>query len=153
MLADLWDRILFRNFRLKRAGTRLLRSLQSQFADDLLEVLLKLMKLAFVIDTDFRRNIEDFHANYLFRTHGGAVAQAVLFRQGRMELRRGEIQNADVVVSFRDQKSLGNFLFSPKPDILDSILKQAVTVQGNLNYLYKFAFMANHLRLKAMAWS
>ena len=42
-----------------------------------------------------------------------------------------------------------DYIFSPKPDILGSMLRQDVMLNGNLNYLYKFAFMAQHLRLMA----
>ena len=42
-----------------------------------------------------------------------------------------------------------NYLLSPKPDILGSVLRQDVMVSGNLNYLYKFAYMAKRLQLMA----
>jgi hypothetical protein len=43
---------------------------------------------------------------------------------------------------------LMGFLLSPKPDILGSMLRQDISIDGNLNYLYKFAYMAKHLQLK-----
>jgi hypothetical protein len=42
-----------------------------------------------------------------------------------------------------------DYIFSPKPDILGSMLRQDVTLNGNMNYLFKFAFMAQRLRLMA----
>lgn len=42
-----------------------------------------------------------------------------------------------------------DFLLTPRPDIIGAVLRQDVCVDGNLNYLYKFAFMARRLQLKA----
>ena len=37
------------------------------------------------------------------------------------------------------------FLFSRDQDILDSLLANDVELDGNLNYIYKFGFMARDL--------
>ena len=36
---------------------------------------------------------------------------------------------------------------SPRQDILGSMLRHDVGTEGNLNYLYKFGFMAKQLQL------
>ncbi len=59
------------------------------------------------------------------------------------------IDNTNVTVTFRNDKALMNYILSPKPDILGSILRQDVTIDGNFNYLYKFAYMAKRLQLMA----
>ena len=41
-----------------------------------------------------------------------------------------------------------NFLLSANRDILRGLLNNEVLVTGNLNYMYKFGFMANHLQLE-----
>jgi hypothetical protein len=40
---------------------------------------------------------------------------------------------------------LRDFIFSRDQDILNSILANQVEVDGNLNYIYKFGFMARDL--------
>ncbi|MEQ8203834.1 MAG: hypothetical protein ABRQ31_08630, partial [Smithellaceae bacterium] len=71
------------------------------------------------------------------------------FKSGNMKVYDKIIDKPDVTITFRDDKALMNYLLSPKPDILGSILRQDVTVNGNLNYLYKFAYMAKRLQLLA----
>ncbi len=48
-------------------------------------------------------------------------------------------------MTFRNPVALRDFLFSKNQDVLQSLLKNEVTVEGNLNYLYKFGFMAKDL--------
>jgi len=64
-----------------------------------------------------------------------------------MIVSEGVIRNPDVTINFKDSKALRNYILSPKPDILGSLLRQDVVPDGNLNYLYKFAYMAKSLQL------
>ena len=54
---------------------------------------------------------------------------------------------ADVTVTFKNADALMRFLLAEKKDILQSLLNNEVQIAGNLNYLYKFGFMANHVLL------
>lgn len=74
---------------------------------------------------------------------------AALFADNRLEVRQEEIDNPDITILFKDGKALMGYLLTPKPDILGSMLRQEVSLDGNLNYLYKFAFMAKRLQLMA----
>ena len=56
-----------------------------------------------------------------------------------------EIDKWNVRITFKDAPALQAFLFSKNQDILDSILKNEVEVDGNLNYINKFGFMARDL--------
>jgi hypothetical protein len=55
------------------------------------------------------------------------------------------IDDWDVKVTFKDAAALRAYLFSRNQDILDSILKNDVEVDGNLNYIYRFGFLARDL--------
>ena len=66
-----------------------------------------------------------------------------------MEVLEEEISRPDITVTFKDSKALVNYLLTPNPDVLGSMLRQEVILDGNLNYLYKFAFMAKRLQLMA----
>ncbi len=139
--------IFFRGFRANRARKKLINSLQSEAAEEFLELLLKLMSLIFFLNKDFMRNIEKFNGRYLFRSKDDEIAVAAVFKKNRMKVYEKKIANPTVSVIFRDQKALMSFLLSPKPDILGSILRQDVTFRGNLNYLSKFAYMSKRLQL------
>jgi hypothetical protein len=52
---------------------------------------------------------------------------------------------SDVQVTFTNAKALWSFLLSENQDVLNSILENTVEVEGNLNYLYRFGFLAKEL--------
>jgi hypothetical protein len=121
------------------------RAFEGALTDKFLEILLGGMSLAFLLLRGFRRNLAGFSGRYLFRTADGAVAAGARFANGRMEISH-EADNAyDVAVTFKDPTALRKFLFSRDQDILASILANEVRVDGNLNYIYKFGFMARDL--------
>ncbi len=134
---------------LKKAMENFLGCLSSEFAENFLELLLSLMSVVFLVDRDFRKNIERFTGRYQFRSKDGRITVAALFANDRLEVRREEIDDPDITIQFKDGKALMGYLLTPKPDILGSMLRQEVSLDGNLNYLYKFAFMAKRLQLMA----
>jgi len=137
------------NLILKSAMKNFSDSLTSEFAEDFLQLLLGLMSVVFMFDHDFRKNIERFNGRYQFKSKDGRITVAALFGNDRLEVREEEIPNPDITVLFKDGKALMGYLLTPKPDILGSILRQEVSLDGNLTYLYKFAFMAKRLQLMA----
>ena len=148
MWDNLLNMILMRSRRAQKAGQEFMEALQSEKAEKFLEVLLKLMGLVFCLDKDFRRNIWDFNGRYLFRSQDRQITVAAVFKDNRLKVTEEEIGDTHMTVLFRNAKALMGFLLSPKPDILGSMLRQDISIDGNLNYLYKFAYMAKHLQLK-----
>ena len=148
MWDNLLNMILMRSRRAQKAGQEFMEALQSEKAEKFLEVLLKLMGLVFCLDKDFRRNIRDFNGRYLFRSQDRQITVAAVFKDNRLKVTEEEIGDTHMTVLFRNAKALMGFLLSPKPDILGSMLRQDISIDGNLNYLYKFAYMAKHLQLK-----
>jgi ubiquinone biosynthesis protein UbiJ len=148
MWDNLLNMILMRSRRAQKAGQEFMEALQSEKAEKFLEVLLKLMGLVFYLDKDFRRNIRDFNGRYLFRSQDRQITVAAVFKDNRLKVTEEEIGDTHMTVIFRNAKALMGFLLSPKPDILGSMLRQDISIDGNLNYLYKFAYMAKHLQLK-----
>jgi hypothetical protein len=139
----------------ERLGVRVMtgrfrESLQSELAEGFLQVLLRLMRLVFFLSREFRKNIEGFRGRYVFRSKDNSILTSVLFEDGRMRVQDDIIDNPNVTIVFRNSKALMDYLLSPKPDILGSLLRQDVVVDGNFNYLYKFAFMAKRLQLMVM---
>lgn len=113
--------------------------------DEFLELLLRGMDLAFCLSNGYRKNIEGFAGRYLFSTADGKVSVSASFDEGNMHVGAGAIDPWDTRITFKDADALSAFLFSRDQDILDSVLKNEVDVDGNLNYLYKFGFMARDL--------
>jgi hypothetical protein len=148
MWDNLLNMILMRSRRAQKAGQEFMEALQSEKAEKFLEVLLKLMGLVFFLDKDFQRNIRDFNGRYLFRSQDRQITVAAVFKDNRLKVTEEEIGDTHMTVLFRNAKALMGFLLSPKPDILGSMLRQDISIDGNLNYLYKFAYMAKHLQLK-----
>ncbi len=128
-----------------RAARQLKAELCERLTDDFLESLLHAMDLAFLLCSGYRRNIRDFRGACVFRTADNRVAATAVFGNGRMKVEDQARAVYDVRVSFQDAHALWSFLLSENQDILDSILANTVDVDGNLNYLYRFGFLAKDL--------
>ncbi len=124
---------------------RLIEELYGKVTDKFLEFLLGGMDLAFCLSKGYRKNIKDFEGRYLFRTADNLVAAAATFRDGDMKVHKAAIDDWDICITFKDTAALNAFIFSRDQDILDSLLKNDVQLDGNLNYIYKFGFMARDL--------
>ena len=127
--------------RVARVGKEFFSANPQEFVDLLLEG----MTWAFCLCRPFRRNLRGFHATYGFMTQDGAVAETVHFADGKMTRQKGLVPPQTVRVTFLTAKALQGFLFSGNQDILQPMLANEVAVEGNLNYVYKFAFMARDL--------
>ncbi len=114
--------------------------------DKLLEALLTGMDAAFWLSRGYRRNIKDFQGRYLFATQNGDVAASAVFKNGDMRVKKDAVDRWDIRVSFTDETALLEFLFSENQDVLNSMLENKVEVEGNLNYLYRFGYLAKDLK-------
>jgi hypothetical protein len=123
---------------------------ESEMTEGFLELLLNMMRLTFQFDEKFRRNIEGFRGRYLFRSRDGQITVSAEFSDGEMNVEKAIIASPHITITFRDDKALMGFILAPKPDILGAMLRQDVVLEGNLNYLYKFAYMAKRLQLMAL---
>lgn len=139
------------NWTIRRFSRPIIRELSGVATDRFLELLLRSMDLAFVLCKSFRRNIEGFDARYVFATGGGEVGKTADFSDADMRVddydhAKDELKEEfNVRVTFSDPSALRRFLFAKDQDILNSLLANEVEVDGNLNYLYKFGFMAKDL--------
>ncbi len=124
---------------------RLREEIGGKVTDKFLELLLSGMEIAFCLSKGYRKNTEGFEGRYLFRTGDNIVTASATFKDGDMDVHEGTIDDWDVRVTFKDAAAFRAFIFSKNQDILDSILANEVEVDGNLNYIYKFGFMARDL--------
>lgn len=121
------------------------KELHGQVTDGFLELLLSGMDLAFCLSKGYRKNIRRFKGRYVFRTADNLVAAAATFKDSNMHVHKESTDDWDVRVTFKDTAALSAFIFSRDQDIMDSLLANDVEVDGNLNYVYKFGFMARDL--------
>lgn len=133
------------NWTLSRFARQVMNELRGEATDAFLELLLRGMDLALNLSRDFRRNIENFDARYVFRTADGRVHATADFARGDMKVSPRAEDRWNVRVTFANTRAFQAFLFSKNQDILNSVLANEVEVDGNLNYIYKFGFMARDL--------
>jgi hypothetical protein len=128
-----------------------MEEITSEKMDILIELLLDAMSLVFFFNKGFRRNIKNFRARFAFKSQDGKIGASVIFkpsrffRTGRMYVENRAIDDADVSISFKDGRAMAEFLFSDNPDLISGLLDNKLSFQGNLNYIFKFAYMARHL--------
>ncbi len=130
----------------RRLCAPLAEQLYGKVTDEFLEALLRGMDLSFCLSKGYRQNIEGFDGTYVFKTDDGRVGCSAVFSGGDMEIDSQTRSPYDVRVSFKDARALWRFLLAENQDILDSILANDVDVDGNLNYIYKFGFLARDLQ-------
>lgn len=143
-----WLFNIFRRWRRRLLTSRFLKALHDHTAEKFLTLILKLMSLAFKLDKDYRKNIEGFTGKYQFRTRDNSVLTAVTFTGKDMKVKKDRtIPDPDITVVFKDSSAVMDYLLAGDRDILDLVLNNKVVLNGNMNYLMKFGYMANHLQL------
>jgi hypothetical protein len=141
-----WLRPEPRLFDLVRRKTQALKNeLEGELTDKFVEILFYSMDVAFILLASYRRNLRGFRGSYVLRTADHRVAVSALFDNERMLVKANSVASPTATVTFKDPAALRRFLFSKNQDILSSLLANEVEVEGNLNYVYKFGFMARNL--------
>lgn len=125
------------------------KPLQDQFrgtmTDQFLELLLRGMEIAFALSKSYRKNIEGYQATYVFKTRDGTVGVTVLFDNGKMSVDSEARPSCDTLVTYKNASALFGYLLAKEPDTLDAILAASVEVEGNLNNVYRYGFLARDL--------
>ena len=143
-----WLLNIFRRWRRRVLTSRFLKCLRDQATEGFLTLILKLMSLAFKLDKNYRKNIDGFTGKYQFRTRDNSVLTAVTFTGKDMKVKKDRtIRDPDITVIFKDSQSIMEYLLAGDRDILNLVLNNKVVLDGNMNYLMKFGYMANHLQL------
>ena len=114
--------------------------------DKLLELLLHGMDMALAFSRSCRAGIRNFNGKYLFMTKDRGVVSSVTFDNGDMKVHHDRVEGWNVRVNFSDEAALMEYLFSEDQDILNTILENEVEVNGNLNYVYRFGYLAKNVR-------
>lgn len=117
--------------------------------DKVLYLVLEGMSLLFLVDSNYRRNIKDFKGSYVIKCEDGKIDVSAVFGKKRlifskidaMTVKDSDVENPISKVSFKNGKSMIEFLLSGDPDVLKGMLSNQLSVSGNLNYLFKFVYM------------
>ena len=132
-----------------------LKCLKDEAVEDFLKLLLDLMKFSFLIDRRMRKNIEGFRGLIEFRSKDNQIRVLAEFKDNRLKpkkLKPNEKYKSEpnATIIFKNADALMNFLLprGGQRDILRSLLRNEVTLEGNFNYIYRFGFLANHLQLQ-----
>lgn len=128
-------------------GKKLVAEIEGPATEAFVEALLAGMSLAFCLSRDYRRSIGRFRARYLLTTSDGRVKAAAVFADGDLavEGRAARDDGWDARVTFSDPAALRNFLLAKDPDVISAVIDGAVDLDGNLNLVYKLAFLARDL--------
>jgi len=70
------------------------------------------MKLKFMFDPSYRKNIENFKGRYQFRSRDGRITVLVELDNGKMDIKETLSEDVDVTVIFKDGRSYEFFAFS-----------------------------------------
>lgn len=132
--------------------------LSGETAETILKGLLSVMQVRIlvvdpIINGDFRSNLHGFKGKYQFYSEEDNVDVLVKFANIDMDWEETFSSDYNVMAKFKNGSALNNFLFNflvkNDRDVLGSLTKNEIRVKGNLNYLFKFLFMVNHLLLEA----
>lgn len=131
----------------KELEKKLLDAVEGRITENVMDVVLSLMSVLFVLDKNYRKNIHNFEAVYVFTDQNDDFYVAARFHKDRLTIQNKKVDNPNFILRFRDNEALVKLLFSGAPDILNAMLNQQVDFEGNVNYINKFAYMALHILL------
>ena len=141
---------LLERYRSRIAKRRLAKVLRAEAAETFLEALMAFLKVGVRLDRHLRRSLDGFDARYQLKTRDGLVDVGVVFEDGRVDIQEDPKGEFDATMLFRDSRAVFDFFASTNPDLLGAVLEQTAVVEGNLNYVYRLAYMARHLQLEAL---
>ena len=121
------------------------KGLAGELTDECFEFLLRGMECAFCLSKGYRTNIRGFRGTYFFRTRDDVVVNSVTFDQSKMTVHEDAVEDWDIRVTLKDVQAFWKFIFSKDHDILNLVLANEVDIEGNLNYIYRFGFLARDL--------
>lgn len=142
-----WLRNLIRRWQRRWLKRRFVKCLESEVAEEFLQLLLTLMRIGFKLDREFRRNLKDFKATLQFRSIDNSVTMVARFADEEMKVQETLADDADSTLVFKSGRALMDYLLSSDRDILQMLLRNEVVLTGNLNNVLKFGYMATHMQL------
>ncbi|MFX1496031.1 MAG: pyruvate formate lyase family protein [Promethearchaeota archaeon] len=105
--------------------------------------------LAMIFDTrrKMRREIYNektgfvFNAKYQFITKDEKVSVYVIFKDGKMTVHEGKIENPNITIYYKNKETLANLYDKSAEESLDYLLTNEMGYIGNMSYLTKFSYL------------
>lgn len=135
----LWLRLIRSRFK------ALEKAIENNLTDRFLELLLHGMKLGLLLLPGYRRNLNGWNATLIFCTRDKHIGATTHFKNDWMFIEETVSAKANSTVLFKDGSALRTFLFAKDQDIFNSLMANTVEVEGNLNHVYRFGFLAKDL--------
>jgi hypothetical protein len=107
--------------------------------------------LAMIFDTrrKMRREIHNektgftFNAKYQFKTKDDKVNLYVIFKDGKMTVHDGKIDDPNITIYYKDKETLANLYDKSADESLDYLLTNEMGYDGNMSYLTKFSYLTS----------
>ncbi len=107
--------------------------------------------LAMIFDTrrKMRREIQNektgftFNAKYQFKTKDDKVNLYVIFKDGKMTVYDGKIDDPNITIYYKDKETLANLYDKSADESLDYLLTNEMGYDGNMSYLTKFSYLTS----------
>ena len=134
-----------------------MNQVKEEVTEEFLKILLHFLRLSCLLDGYLRRSIRDFNGRIELRSEDKDIRVLAEFKDGYLnpkELKPDEplVPPANASVVFKNPEAVKNFLLPPgglqgRRDVLHSYLNNEIRLEGNLNYIYRFGFLATHVQL------
>jgi hypothetical protein len=135
---------------------QLVSQVKEEVTEEFLKILLQFLRISCCLDEYLRRSIKDFKGQIEFRSENKEIRVLAEFKDGYLnpkELEPDEklVPPANASIVFKNSEAVKNFLLPPggsqgRKDVLRSYLNNEIRLEGNLNYIYRFGFLATHLQ-------
>ena len=132
-------------------ANQLVEHLGKRFSENALDWTLRAMSFAVSLNKELRQDIREFHGRYMFRIKDTDIVTSIVFDNGRMQVSDRKIDDVDVALTFKNARAFFDLVLSPNSDVVGALLSQDIAVDGNLNYIDKFVYMARRLQRMAQA--
>ena len=129
---------------------------QEEVTEEFLKILLQFLRFCSYLDEYLRQSIGTSKWKIELRSEDKDIRVLAEFENGHVKPRELEpneqvVPPANASVVFKNPEAVKNFLLPPgglqgRRDVLRSYLNNEIRLEGNLNYIYRFGFLATHLQ-------
>ena len=138
------------------ARDKFLNQVKEEVTEEFLKILLQFLRFCCYLDEYLRQSIGTPSWKIELRSENKGIRVVAEFRDGHLhpeELEPDEplVPPANASIVFKNPEAVKNFLLPPggsegRRDVLRALLNNEIRLEGNLNYIYRFGFLATHLQ-------
>jgi len=139
------------------ARKKFVNQVKEEVTEEFLEILLQFLRFCSYLDEYLRQSIGTSKWKIELRSEDKDIRVLAEFENGHVKPRELEpneqvVPPANASVVFKNPEAVKNFLLPPgglqgRRDVLRSYLNNEIRLEGNLNYIYRFGFLATHVQL------